>query len=80
MMPAPRKSFSGRGRKARGLVPLREGGGKLQRMAQVRQEAVADVVAIVLAQPHRRGVEDARSKWHLVTPVGRLIEAHGWRD
>jgi hypothetical protein len=75
-MMALRKSFSGRGRKARGLVPLREGGGKLQRMAQVRQEAVADVVAIVLAQPHRRGFEDARSKWHLESAVGRLIEAN----
>jgi hypothetical protein len=72
-MTAPRRTFSGRGRKARGLVPLVEGTGRVVRPP--REETVAEVVSIVLAQPHRRGFEDARSKWHLVTPAGRMIEA-----
>jgi hypothetical protein len=73
-MAAPRKSFSGRGRKARGLVPLVEGTGRVLRPP--KEDTVAEVVALVLAQPHRRGFEDARSKWHLESPVGRLIEEH----
>jgi hypothetical protein len=73
-MMALRKSFSGRRRKAKGLVPLVEGTGRVVRPP--KQETVADVVSIVLAQPHRRGFEDARSKWHLESAVGRLIEAH----
>jgi hypothetical protein len=70
----PRKTFSGRRRKARGLVPLVEGTGRVVRPP--KQETVADVVSIVLAQPHRRGFDDARSKWHLESAVGRMIEAH----
>jgi hypothetical protein len=78
VMTAPRKSFSGRGRKARGLVPLVEGTGRLVRPA--REETVAEVVSIVLAQPHRRGFEHGRDA-HLGTPVGRMIEAHPeWWD
>jgi hypothetical protein len=73
---ALRKSFSGgRGRKARGLVPLVEGTGRLRRPPpSERPESVGEVVAIVLAQPHRRGFEHGRDA-HLGTTVGRLIEA-----
>jgi hypothetical protein len=72
-MMALRKSFSGRGRKAKGLVPLVEGTGRVVRPP--REETVAEVVSIVLAQPHRRGFEHGRDS-HLGTTVGRLIEAH----
>jgi hypothetical protein len=74
-MAAPRQTFSGRGRKARGLVPLVEGTGRLRRPPpSERPESVGEVVAIVLAQPHRRGFEHGRDA-HLGTTVGRLIEA-----
>jgi hypothetical protein len=72
-MMALRKSFSGRGRKAKGLVPLVEGTGRVVRPP--REETVAEVVSIALAQPHRRGFEHGRDS-HLGTTVGRLIEAH----
>jgi GNAT superfamily N-acetyltransferase len=72
----PRKTFSGRRRKARGLVPLVEGTGRLRRPPpSERPESVGEVVAIVLAQPHRRGFEHGRDA-HLGTTVGRMIEAH----
>jgi hypothetical protein len=71
----PRKTFSGRRRKAKGLVPLRERNGDYQRPP--KQETVADVVSIALAQPHRRGFTHGRDS-HLGTTVGRLIEAHPW--
>jgi GNAT superfamily N-acetyltransferase len=75
-MAAPRKSFSGRGRKARGLVPLVEGTGRLRRPPpSERPESVGEVVAIALAQPHRRGFEHGRDA-HLGTTVGRMVEAH----
>jgi hypothetical protein len=75
----PRKTFSGRGRKAKGLVPLVEGTGRLRRPPpSERPESVGEVVAIVLAQPHRRGFTHGRDS-HLGTTVGRLIEANpGW--
>jgi hypothetical protein len=80
-MMALRKSFSGRGRKARGLVPRVEGTGRLRRQPpSERPESVGEVVAIVLAQPHRRGFAHGRDA-HLGTPVGRMIEAHPeWWD
>jgi hypothetical protein len=71
-MMALRKSFSGRGRKARGLVPLREPNGNYQR--PLKQERVADVVAIATAQPHRRLAENPRAA-ELASPLGRLIHA-----
>jgi hypothetical protein len=72
----PRKTFSGRRRKAKGLVPLVEGTGRLRRPPpSERPESVGEVVAIVLAQPHRRGFEHGRDS-HLGTTVGRMIEAH----
>jgi hypothetical protein len=73
-MTSPRQTFSGRGRRRRGLVPLREPNGDYRRPP--RKETVADVVSIALSQPHRRGIDDARSKWYLESAVGRLIEAH----
>jgi hypothetical protein len=75
----PRKTFSGRRRKAKGLVPLVEGSGRLRRPPpSERPESVSEVVAIVLAQPHRRGFTHGRDS-HLGTTVGRLIEANpGW--
>jgi hypothetical protein len=75
LMAAPRKSFSGRGRKARGLVPLREPNGNYQR--PLKQERVADVVAIAMAQPHRRLAENPRAA-ELATPIGRLIHSSAW--
>jgi hypothetical protein len=73
---ALRKSFSGRGRKAKGLVPLVEGTGRLRRPPpSERPESVGEVVAIVLAQPHRRAFAHGRDS-HLGTTVGRMIEAH----
>jgi hypothetical protein len=77
MTAEPRKSFSGRGRKAKGLVPLREAAGQLQRPPNVRQEAAAEVVASAVAQPHRRFAENARAA-ELATPVGRLIHSGVW--
>jgi hypothetical protein len=74
-MNAPRQTFSGRGRRRRGLVPLVEGTGRIRRPPpSERPESVGEVVAIVLAQPHRRGFEHGRDA-HLGTTVGRLIEA-----
>jgi hypothetical protein len=54
-------------RKQKALTPLREASGKLQREPQ--EERTAEIVAIVLAQPHRRGDGDDRRS----TPIGRLI-------
>jgi hypothetical protein len=68
-----KKTFSGgRGRKARGLVPLREAGGRSQRPP--KPEAMADVVSIAVAQPHRRNAENPKAT-ELAMPVGRLIHS-----
>jgi hypothetical protein len=59
-------------RRQKALTPLREASGKLQREPQ--EERTAEIVAIVLAQPHRRGdafVEGGTS-WS-TTPIGRMI-------
>jgi hypothetical protein len=63
------KTFSGNEarRQQKKLTPLREASGKLQREPQ--EERTAEIVAIVLAQPHRRGDGDDRRS----TPIGRLI-------
>jgi hypothetical protein len=54
---------------------LVEGTGRIRRPPpSERPESVGEVVAIVLAQPHRRGFEHGRDA-HLGTTVGRLIEA-----
>lgn len=62
---AARKTFSGVGRTRRPGV--REPNGRLQRAPTA--ETAAEVVSIVLAQPHRRGDPDQRRRW----AVGRLI-------
>jgi hypothetical protein len=54
-------------RKQKALTPLREKSGKLQR--EPVEERTAEIVAVVLAQPHRRGEADDRRS----TPIGRLI-------
>jgi hypothetical protein len=60
--------FSGNeARRKQRLTPRREPSGKLQREPQ--EERTAEIVAIVLAQPHRRGSDDDRRH----TPLGRLI-------
>jgi hypothetical protein len=62
------KTFSGNeARRKQRLTPRREPSGKLQREPQ--EERTAEIVAIVLAQPHRRGSTDDRR----ATPLGRLI-------
>jgi hypothetical protein len=62
------KTFSGNeARRKQRLTPRREPSGKLQREPQ--EERTAEIVAIVLAQPHRRGSGDDRRS----TPIGRLI-------
>jgi hypothetical protein len=60
--------FSGNeARRKQRLTPRREPSGKLQR--EPVEERTAEIVAIVLAQPHRRGDGDDRRS----TPIGRLI-------
>lgn len=60
-----RKSFSGSGRKRK--AGPREPSGRVQRIST--SERQADVIAVVLAQPHRLGSGDG---WR-ETPLGRLL-------
>jgi hypothetical protein len=60
-----RRTFSGRGRPRK--AGAREANGQLQR--QSRPETRAEIIAVAVAQPHRRGSDDPRRRW----PIGRLI-------
>jgi hypothetical protein len=63
-----RKTFSGNGRPGRKRKDgPRQPNGQLRRVPEA--ETAAQIVAIALAQPHRRGDPDPRRHW----PVGRLI-------